>query len=156
MSFQLKKKRYEKKVPPFRGQKSKKSSCHTNWKDDLRDDGLRNKLCDEMFCFCLMHMQCSFLWPFWVAPSIKGRVNQASFNLYAFSDARYYILDTEPACEGAPSVSEHAKTLQRPKMWIKTAIFSYHPSIHSTIILIPIFPGESHAEIHIACPPAAF
>ena len=30
---------------------------HTNWKDDLGVDGLRNKLCDEMFCFCLMHMQ---------------------------------------------------------------------------------------------------
>ena len=24
---------------------------HTNWKDDLRIDGLRKKLCDEMFCF---------------------------------------------------------------------------------------------------------
>ena len=27
---------------------------HTNWKDD-RVDGLRKNLCDEMFCFCLMH-----------------------------------------------------------------------------------------------------
>ena len=34
---------------------------HTNWKDDLRVEGLRKKLCDEIFCFCLMYMQCSLL-----------------------------------------------------------------------------------------------
>ena len=36
-----------------------------------------------MFCFCLMNMQCSLLRPFCVAPSIKGRVKLARFNLYA-------------------------------------------------------------------------
>ena len=39
-------------------------------------------------CFCLMHIQCSFLWPFWVAPSIKGRVKQACFNLYEWKAYR--------------------------------------------------------------------
>ena len=55
---------------------------HTNWKDYLRVDGWRKKLCDEMFGFDLMSMQCSLLWPFWVASFIKGRVKQACFNLY--------------------------------------------------------------------------
>ena len=32
--------------------------------------------------FGLMSMQCSLLWPFWVASFIKGRVKQACFNLY--------------------------------------------------------------------------
>ena len=56
---------------------------HTNWKDELRVNGLRKKLCDEMFCFCLMHMQCSLLCTFWVASSIKGEVKQTCLNLYA-------------------------------------------------------------------------
>ena len=37
---------------------------HTNSKGFLRVDGMRKKLHDEMFCFCLVHMQCSLLRPF--------------------------------------------------------------------------------------------
>ena len=37
---------------------------HTNSKGFLRVDGMRKKLCDEMVCFCLMHMQRSLLCPF--------------------------------------------------------------------------------------------
>ena len=59
------------------------SADHTNWKDHLRVDGWRKTFCYEMFCFGLMSMQCSLLWPFWVASFIKGRVIQACFNLYA-------------------------------------------------------------------------
>ena len=44
---------------------------HTNWKDDLRVDRLYKKLCNEMFWYCLMHMQCSLLCLFWVASFIK-------------------------------------------------------------------------------------
>ena len=40
---------------------------------------MRKKLRDEMFCFCLVHMQCSLLRPFWVASFIKGRFKQAWF-----------------------------------------------------------------------------
>ena len=43
---------------------------------------MRKKLCDEMVCFCLMHMQRSLLCPFWVACFIKGQVKQTCFNLY--------------------------------------------------------------------------
>ena len=43
---------------------------------------MHKKLCDEIVCFCLMHMQCSLLCPFWVACSIKGQVKQTCFNLY--------------------------------------------------------------------------
>ena len=34
---------------------------HTNRKDVLRVDEWPKKLCDEMFCFCAMRMQCSLL-----------------------------------------------------------------------------------------------
>ena len=61
------------------------SCSHTNCEDDLRVDGLRKKLCDEIFCFCLMRMYCSLLWPFWVASFTKGRVKKACFNLYGCS-----------------------------------------------------------------------
>ena len=37
---------------------------HTKSKGFLRVDGMRKKLCDEMVCFCLMHMQRSLLCPF--------------------------------------------------------------------------------------------
>ena len=37
---------------------------------------MHKKLCDEIVCFCLMHMQCSLLCPFWVACFIKGQVKQ--------------------------------------------------------------------------------
>ena len=37
---------------------------HTWAKGSLRVDGLRKKLCDELFCFSLMHMQCCLLCPF--------------------------------------------------------------------------------------------
>ena len=56
---------------------------HTNSKGFLRVDGMRKKLRDEMFCFCLMHTKCSLLRPFWVASFIKGQVKQACFNLCA-------------------------------------------------------------------------
>ena len=41
---------------------------HTWAKGNLRVDGLLKKLCDEMFCFSLMHTQCYLLCPFWVLP----------------------------------------------------------------------------------------
>ena len=37
-----------------------------------------------MFCFSLMHMQCSFLDPFWVASSIKGMLKQTCFDTCGF------------------------------------------------------------------------
>ena len=61
---------------------SKYGHRHTNSKGFLRVDGMRKKLCDEMVCFCLMHMQRSLLCPFWVACFIKGQVKQTCFNLY--------------------------------------------------------------------------
>ena len=45
---------------------------HTWAKGNLRVDGLRNKLCDELFCFSLMHMQCYLLCPFWALLLKKG------------------------------------------------------------------------------------
>ena len=55
---------------------------HTNSKGFLRVDGMRKKLCDEMVCFGLMHVQRSLICPFWVACFIKGQVKQTCFNLY--------------------------------------------------------------------------
>ena len=45
---------------------------HTWAKGSLRVDGLREKLCDELFCLCLMHMQCYLLCPFWALLLLKG------------------------------------------------------------------------------------
>ena len=36
-------------------------SANTKSKEFLRLDGMRKKLHDEMFCYYLMHMQCSLL-----------------------------------------------------------------------------------------------
>ena len=33
-------------------------------KGNLRGNGFCRKLCNELFCFCLKHMQCYLLWPF--------------------------------------------------------------------------------------------
>ena len=51
---------------------------HTNRKDVLRVDEWPKKLCDEMFCFCAMRMQCSLLYcsPFenghWLTLALEG------------------------------------------------------------------------------------
>ena len=57
---------------------SRCQSCYDLWqlqpyklKRWRRVDGLCKKLCYEMFCFCLLHMQCALLCLVWVASSIK-------------------------------------------------------------------------------------
>ena len=54
--------------------KSSKIICasHTWAKGSLRVNGLRKKLCDDLFCFSLMHMQCCLLCPFWALLLWKG------------------------------------------------------------------------------------
>ena len=52
---------------------------------------LHEKLCDEMFCFSSMHVQCSLLDPFWVASFIKGMLKQTRFDNCALCQNGMYL-----------------------------------------------------------------
>ena len=59
--------------------------------------GLRKKLCDEMFCFSSMHMQCSLLDPFWLASFIKGMLKQTCFDTCDYLDIMSNVSDKWPS-----------------------------------------------------------